>query len=122
MGRVDESIPEMKRALELDPLAGNKHNSLGAALFLAGRYDEALEQFRQTPDPDANSDVRHRRMAAIYERREWRKKALAELLTALRLGGRKSLPVWLSKSISRQAMHRPRRPICEAISGSYIGM
>lgn len=91
MGRVDESIPEMKRALELDPLAGNKHNSLGAALFLAGRYDEALEQFRQTPDPDANSDVRHRRMAAIYERRGMEKEALAELLTALRLGGKKEL-------------------------------
>lgn len=91
MGRLDESIPEMKRALELDPLAVNKHNSLGAALYLAGRYDEALEQFRQTPDPDVNSEVRHRRMATIYERKGMEKEALAELLTALRLGGKKEL-------------------------------
>jgi tetratricopeptide (TPR) repeat protein len=44
----------MGRALELDPLSPNKLNALAATLYRAGRYDEALEHFREVPDPDAN--------------------------------------------------------------------
>ncbi len=93
MGRYDEAVAEMQRAVELDPFEGNKRNSLGAALFFARRYDEALEQFRQTPDPDVNSEHRHRRMAEIYARKGMRKEAITEVLTALRLAGKKDLAV-----------------------------
>jgi tetratricopeptide (TPR) repeat protein len=68
-GRFGEAIAEMKHAQELDPLSPNKQQSLGATLYLAGHYDEALQQFREVPDPDANSEQRHRWMAAIYERK-----------------------------------------------------
>lgn len=92
MGRFDEAIAEMKRAQELDPLTPNKQQSLGGALYRAGRYDEALQQFREVPDnPDARSERRHRWMAAIYERKGMPKEAMAELLTALRVGGKKQL-------------------------------
>jgi tetratricopeptide (TPR) repeat protein len=90
-GRFDEAIAEMKRARELDPLSPNSQNALGAAFYWAGRYDEALEQFREAPDPDVNSGIRHQRMAAIYERKGMQKEAIAELLTALRLVGKKEL-------------------------------
>ncbi len=93
MGQYDEAVAEMQRALELDPFEGNKRNSLGAALFLARRDDEALEQFRQTPDPDVNSESRHRRMAEIYARKGMQKEAITEVLTALRLAGKKDLAV-----------------------------
>ena len=93
MGRYDEAVAEMQRAVELDPFEGNKRNSLGAALFFARRYDEALEQYRQTPDPDVNSEPRHRRMAEIYARKGMRKEVITEVLTALRLAGKKDLAV-----------------------------
>jgi tetratricopeptide (TPR) repeat protein len=77
--------------LELDPLTPNKQNSLGATFYRAGRYDEALEQFREVPDPDANSESRHQRMAAIYERRAQQREAVNELRIALTLAGEKEL-------------------------------
>jgi tetratricopeptide (TPR) repeat protein len=85
LGRFDEAIAEMKLALELDPLSSNKQNSLGATFYRAARYDEALELFREMPDADVNSAYRHYRMAAIYERKEMQKEAVAEMLTALRI-------------------------------------
>ncbi len=83
----------MQRAVELDPFEGNKRNSLGVALFFARRYDEALEQYRQVPDPDVNSERRHRIMAEIYARKGMQKEAITEVLTALRLAGKKDLAV-----------------------------
>src|SRR2546427_8340406 len=38
-------------------------NSLAATLHRAGRYDEALQYFSDLPDPDLNSENRHRRIA-----------------------------------------------------------
>jgi TolB-like protein/DNA-binding winged helix-turn-helix (wHTH) protein len=91
MGRFDKAIAEMKCALELDPLSSNEQHSLAATLYRAGRYDEALQYFHEVPDPDANSERRHRWMAAIYERKGIQKEAIAELLTALRFAGEKDL-------------------------------
>ena len=97
MGRFDEAIAEMKRARELDPLSLNTQNTLGAALYRAGRYDEALQQMREVPDGDANSALRHRRMAEIYERKGMQKAAITELLAALRLEDKKELAAFVNK-------------------------
>ena len=87
-GQFEAAIAEMKWALELDPLSPNKQNSLAATFYRARRYDEALQYFRQVPDPDANSESRHRRIAAIYESKGMQSEAVAELLVALRLAGK----------------------------------
>lgn len=94
-GRFDEAIAEAKLATQLDPLTSHHQNSLGAVLYCAGRYDEALQHFREVPDPDANfepnAELRHRRMAQIYEQKGMQKEAVGELLTALRFAGNKEL-------------------------------
>jgi TolB-like protein/DNA-binding winged helix-turn-helix (wHTH) protein/Tfp pilus assembly protein PilF len=90
-GRYDESIVEMKTALELDPLTANKKQSLGATLYQAGHYDEALQLFRGIADPDANSERRHRWMAAIYEQKGLQRESIAEILKALRLSRKSEL-------------------------------
>lgn len=100
MGRFDEAIAEMKRAQELDPLTPNKQQSLATMLYRAGRYDEALRHFREVPDPYASAEARHRRMAAIYERKGMQKEATAELLTALRVGGKQLATVVERKYVS----------------------
>jgi TolB-like protein len=43
MGRFEGAIQEMKQARDLDPLSPNKSGSLGWALYLAGRYDQAVQ-------------------------------------------------------------------------------
>lgn len=89
--QFDSALAEMHIALDLDPLAPNKQNSLAATYYRAGRYDEALRLFRDIPDPDANSEFRHRRMAAIYERQGNLGDAVAELVIASRLGGKEAV-------------------------------
>lgn len=90
-GQFDLAIGETQRALELDPLLPSPQNSLAAILYRAGRYAEALQYLRQVPDPDANSESRHRRIAAIYERTGRLRDAVAEWVTALRLGGKEDV-------------------------------
>src|SRR5262249_22903661 len=46
IGRADESIEEMRRARELDPLNLHIADSLASAFWYSRRYDEALNQFR----------------------------------------------------------------------------
>jgi TolB-like protein/DNA-binding winged helix-turn-helix (wHTH) protein/Flp pilus assembly protein TadD len=90
-GQFDAAIREMRRALELDPFGPNKQNSLASTLGRAGRYDEALQAYRDVPDPDFNSELRHRRIAAIYDRKGMSREAMAEWLMALRLGGKEEV-------------------------------
>ena len=90
-GQFDAAIGEMQRALELDPLSPREQNSLAATFYRAGRNDEALQYFRKVPDPDEISEFRHRRIAAIYERQGRLGEAMAELLIALRLGGKEEV-------------------------------
>ncbi len=54
MGRFDESLAEMRRAQELDPLSLIINTAVGYALWNARRYDEAIDQLRKTLELDAN--------------------------------------------------------------------
>ncbi len=61
------------------------HRDLARALSAAGRYDEALAQYREVAAlGGAMSYPTHRRMALAYERKGMEQEALAELLAALR--------------------------------------
>jgi len=61
------------------------HRDLALALSAAGRYDEALAQYREVAAlGGAMSYPTHRRMALAYERKGMEREALAELLAALR--------------------------------------
>ena len=90
-GRLDQSLAELGRSEELDPLTPKKKNNLGVALYFVGRYDEALEWFHQVPDPDLDSERRHRRMAEIYEHKGMQKEAIAEFAASLRFGAKADL-------------------------------
>ncbi|MEY2500172.1 MAG: eukaryotic-like serine/threonine-protein kinase [Verrucomicrobiota bacterium] len=52
LGRFDEAIAELKRALELDPLSIIINADLGTAYTFARRYDEAIEQYNKTLEMD----------------------------------------------------------------------
>jgi len=52
LGRVEESIRELRSAEELDPAAPQTHALLSTALQSAGRYAEALSHCQQGSDSD----------------------------------------------------------------------
>src|SRR5207249_4538583 len=52
LGRFDEAIAEVKRAIELDPLSLVINTDLGATYYRARRYDEAIEQLHKTLELD----------------------------------------------------------------------
>jgi tetratricopeptide (TPR) repeat protein len=52
LGRVEESIRELRSAEELDPIAFQTHALLSKAMLAAGRYDEALSHCQKGSDSD----------------------------------------------------------------------
>jgi len=54
LGRHDEAIAEMKRAMEIEPLSIQQGANYAAVLIYSGRFDEALAQARKTFELDPN--------------------------------------------------------------------
>ncbi len=78
MGRHEESIREMKRALELDPLSLIMNSNLARAYFLARQYDQAIAQERKTLEIDPNFPHAHAYLAAVYEQKGMFREAAEE--------------------------------------------
>ena len=47
LGRLDEAVRELRKAVELDPLSAQVHDSLDYVLVSDGRYDEVLDNCRR---------------------------------------------------------------------------
>jgi TolB-like protein/Tfp pilus assembly protein PilF len=54
VGRLDESLAERRRALELDPLSAIVNFELGQTLFWSRDYKRAIEQFQKAMELDSN--------------------------------------------------------------------
>ena len=59
MGRHDDAIAEMKKALEIDPLSLPLNNYMGMTYVFAGDYEKALQQFQRTIDLDPTFPLAH---------------------------------------------------------------
>jgi len=61
MGRREEGLAEVKRARELDPLSIRINANVGRLLAFTGRYDQAIEQLRETavtdPTPASRTEL-----------------------------------------------------------------
>jgi TolB-like protein/Tfp pilus assembly protein PilF len=57
LGRLEEAVRELRKAVELDPLSMQVHDSLNYVLVSAGRYDEVLDSCRRIliSHPDDNA-------------------------------------------------------------------
>ena len=87
-GRTQESIEEMKRALWLDPLSISMNFSLGWRLYMARRYDEAIQQLRNASDMDSGFILAHLVLGQAYEQKGQFRLAIAELDKAVALSQR----------------------------------
>ena len=59
LGRFDESLAELKRASDLDPLSAVITTDVAAPLFFQARYEAAREQVRKALELDPNSYYAH---------------------------------------------------------------
>lgn len=83
MGRMTESLAQMTRARELEPLSISMNFSLGWRLYMARKYDEAIEQLQNTLDMDPNFALPRMVLGQAYEQKNAYPKAVAELQQAV---------------------------------------
>jgi TolB-like protein/DNA-binding winged helix-turn-helix (wHTH) protein/Tfp pilus assembly protein PilF len=66
LGRHDEAIAEMKKAIAIDPFSGPVQSFLGRTYLWARRYDEALSQFNKCSQMFPGLAINHERLSHLY--------------------------------------------------------
>jgi TolB-like protein/Tfp pilus assembly protein PilF len=87
IGRLDEAIEVERHALELEPLSLIINTNLGTLLYLARKYDLAIEQYQRALEIDPQFIIAHWMLALSYEQKSLFAQAIAELETAVSLSG-----------------------------------
>jgi serine/threonine-protein kinase len=82
LGRHQEAIAEGARARELEPVSLLTNNLEGAALYYAGRNDEARERLQKTVELDPNFWIAHLYLGHVYLEKKNYPEALAEFTKA----------------------------------------
>jgi len=82
MSRTAESLAQMNRARELDPLSISMSFSLGWRLYMARQYDQAISQLRNTLEMDPNFALPRMVLGQAYEQKGLYPQAIAELQKA----------------------------------------
>lgn len=85
MGRAQESLSEINRARDLDPLSISTNFSLGWRLYMARQYAQSVEQLSNTIDMDPNFALPHLVLGQAYEQMGSFQKAIAEFEKAASL-------------------------------------
>ena len=78
LGRFDEAIAQVKRAIELDPLSLVINTDLGGTYYRARRYDEAILQLRKTVDLDPGFYYAHWNLGSALAAKSQMSAAIAE--------------------------------------------
>ena len=86
-GRSEESLAQMKRALELEPLSVPYNRILGMIFYRTRQYDHATEQYQKTIELDPNDAFTHELLGDADEQKGMQKEAVAEWSKALTLKG-----------------------------------
>jgi len=86
-GRLEEALPALKKAVELDPLSLRMNAELGFCFRLNRRYDEAQEQIKKTIEMDPSFGLAHYYMGLLYNDKGMYGKAVPECQKAIELTG-----------------------------------
>src|SRR5260370_11652851 len=87
LGRNEEAIAEMKKAVSLDPLSPAMNAHLGRDFGYSGNYDQGIEQFKRTQKLDPNLFYAHGGLMEAYEEKAMYPEALAEFQRTAELSG-----------------------------------
>jgi tetratricopeptide (TPR) repeat protein len=83
MGRSEEAMREALRAQALDPLAISPNAALGYVQLYARRYDQAVNQFKETLEMDPNYAVARGALANAYDLKGMNDEAVMETLKGI---------------------------------------
>lgn len=86
-GHFEESLAEIERARQLDPVSLSINSDRGWDLYFARKPDEAIAQLQKTLALDPNFAVAHSMLGNTYEFIGEFDKAIAEYQAAITLGG-----------------------------------
>src|SRR5258708_25846441 len=84
MGRFDDSLEQIKKARDLEPLSISINASFGWRLYLAREYDRSIAQLRDTLEMDPSYEWAHLTLGQAYEQKGQYDLALEELRRAVR--------------------------------------
>jgi tetratricopeptide (TPR) repeat protein len=93
LGRMDQSLQQIERALRLDPLSPPVHATMGYMYYLDRDYPHAIEQAKEALHLDPNLMVAHAVLGWAYTEQGSYSAAIEELQTSVRLS--KGAPIYL---------------------------
>ena len=85
MGRPDDSVEQINKARELDPLSISINFSLGWRFYMARQYDRAIQQLRDTLEMDPSYELPHLVLGLSYAKKGDFGLAIPELRKAVEL-------------------------------------
>jgi DNA-binding winged helix-turn-helix (wHTH) protein/TolB-like protein/tetratricopeptide (TPR) repeat protein len=77
-GRHDESIAEVRRAQQIDPVSIDINWSLGVVFYFARQYDKAIKQLQTTLEMDSTHRLAHFHLGASFFQKGMYEEAVAE--------------------------------------------
>jgi TolB-like protein len=87
IGRLEESVAQRRRALQVDPLSLVNNAVFGRSLLLARHYDQAIEQLQKTVDLDPSFIEARLYLGWAYEQKGNFVEAIAEFRQAVNASG-----------------------------------
>lgn len=88
LGRDNDAIEELDRALEIDPLSLIINTNKGWIYYFQRRSKEAIDQFKKTLVKDPTFNLAHLRLGFAYESEHRMSEAIQEFQTAVNLSQR----------------------------------
>lgn len=83
LGRFDEALTIINKALELDPLSLPINTTIGSIFYFAQKYDQAIIQCKKALELDPNFTWAHAILASAYLQKFLFEKAIAEFKKAV---------------------------------------
>lgn len=104
LGRHEEAITEMKKAIELDPFSAVTQSFLGRTYLWARHYEDALNQFKKCADMFPGFAINQERLAHLYTYSGRFEEAIGAETKARLLSGEDPKSVLQKEDALRQAL------------------
>src|SRR5262249_46454209 len=101
LARHEESLAELRRALEIDPLSLIINVWYGNSLFYSRRYNDAIAQLKKTLELDAGFAWTHQSLANAYQARGNYAEAVKEFARYQELNGEQQIAAQVRDSFAK---------------------
>jgi len=87
-GLISDSLTQVRKAVDLDPLSMIILTDAARDLYLARRYDESIDQYCKSLEVDPTFPIAHKGLAEVYSQIGKHDEAVSEIEKAIALSGR----------------------------------